>query len=113
LSLAWLDCDPSGQKDRGNFAAIGSFEPGIEIWDMDMLDAVEPVATLGGADYEAARTADSPDSRKKTKKKKSASKIPKVPVRPGSHEDAVLGLAWNREYRNVLASASGESMYMY
>ncbi len=31
-----------------NILQVGSLSPGIEVWDMDVLDAVEPVITLGG-----------------------------------------------------------------
>jgi periodic tryptophan protein 1 len=118
LALAWLDCCPAAGKARGNFVAVGSFEPGIEIWDMDVLDAVEPAATLGGADYAAARAAAAASggaAAAKKKKKKGGKKTtggggaPEVPVREGSHTDAVLGLAWNPEFRNVLASASADT----
>ena len=34
--------------DFAGVAAIGSYETGIEIWDLDILDAVEPAAVLGG-----------------------------------------------------------------
>jgi len=118
LALAWMDVDPSGRNNNsGNFAAVGSFEPGIEIWNMDVLDAVEPVATLGGANYEAARALaqeanaaeGSGKKGKKKKKKKTDAQLPQIPVHPGSHEDAVLGLSWNREFRNVLASCSADT----
>lgn len=103
LCLAWGSCDPASGNVHGNFIAVGSFEPGIEVWNLDIIDAVEPVTTLGGANYEEARRL--AEARLKGKKKKK--KIPEVPVKSGSHADAVLGLAWNQEFCNVLASGSG------
>jgi periodic tryptophan protein 1 len=53
LSVAWLDCVPDVSRSHqpGNLVAIGTFNPEIEIWDLDTLDAVEPAGLLGG--YEA------------------------------------------------------------
>mmetsp|Transcript_27260 Transcript_27260/g.73661 ORF Transcript_27260/g.73661 Transcript_27260/m.73661 type:complete len:555 (+) Transcript_27260:84-1748(+) len=130
LCLAWLDCPivrQHGSGDastsapnpdsRGNFVAIGSMEPGIEIWDLDIIDAVEPAATLGGVDKAAAEAAFAEAKEAagwkldKAKKKKLKDKVKKKgpAYLPGSHTDAVLGLSWNREYRNVLASASADN----
>jgi periodic tryptophan protein 1 len=54
LCLAWLDCPPhrsdaNDQNTVGNFMAVGSFDPAIEIWNLDVLDPLEPTATLGKA----------------------------------------------------------------
>ncbi len=55
LCLAWMDCDPKGlDTGRRNLVAVGTMEPGIEIWDLDVVDSVEPLATLGGVDMSAA-----------------------------------------------------------
>jgi len=109
LCLDWGCCDPLSGNTHGNFAAVGSFEPGIEIWNLDLLDAVEPIVTLGGAEYEKAKQIDLLETKKKkkTKKKTTCPDLPSIPVKPGSHRDAVLGLAWNPEFTNVLASGSG------
>ncbi|KAJ7961483.1 Transducin/WD40 repeat-like superfamily protein [Quillaja saponaria] len=91
LCTAWLDCPLKG-GERGNFVAVGSMEPSIEIWDLDIIDEVQPCMVLGGI------------SEKKKKGKKKSSKYKK-----DSHTDSVLGLAWNKEYRNILASASADN----
>ncbi|XP_073143509.1 uncharacterized protein [Henckelia pumila] len=91
LCTAWLDCPIKG-GEKGNLIAVGSMEPAIEIWDLDIMDAVQPSAVLGGI------------VEKKKAKKKS------VKYKAGSHTDSVLGLAWNKEYRNILASASADKL---
>ncbi|XP_057788717.1 uncharacterized protein LOC131005698 [Salvia miltiorrhiza] len=92
LCTAWLDCPLKG-GEKGNFIAVGSMEPAIEIWDLDIMDEVQPSATLGGV-----------AEKKKKGKKKS------IKYKDGSHTDSVLGLAWNKEYRNILASASADKL---
>ncbi|XP_061345157.1 uncharacterized WD repeat-containing protein C17D11.16-like isoform X2 [Gastrolobium bilobum] len=91
LCTAWLDCPLKG-GERGNFLAVGSMEPSIEIWDLDVIDEVQPCVVLGGI-----------AEKKKKGKKKS------IKYKDGSHTDSVLGLAWNKEYRNILASASADN----
>lgn len=97
LCMAWLDCPPflnnGTQLSVGNYLAVGTFSPAIEIWNLDVLDPLEPTATLGGM----------AESSKK-KSKKSSSKFA-----AGSHTDSVLGLAWNKTYRQALASASADT----
>ncbi|EIE25396.1 WD40 repeat-like protein [Coccomyxa subellipsoidea C-169] len=108
LSLAWMDCNLADTTATANLAAVGSISPAIEIWDLDVLDAVEPLVTLGG-EAPAASTADGSASEGAAiKKKKKKSKKKGLSVKEGSHEDAVLGLSWNRDFRNVLASASAD-----
>ena len=50
--------------------AVGTFAPHIEIWDMDVLDALEPVAVLGAAGIEAAAAAAEEEEEAPAKKKK-------------------------------------------
>ncbi|CAI5987764.1 unnamed protein product [Closterium sp. NIES-64] len=70
LALAWMDFNPSAAAAAaaagssaaaiavagagasvlapGNFVAVATMDPAIEIWDLDVLDEVEPAASLGG-----------------------------------------------------------------
>ncbi|GAX19271.1 periodic tryptophan protein 1 [Fistulifera solaris] len=94
----------------GNFCAVGTFSPGIEIWNLDIMNALEPTCMLGGEDTSAAD-----DLLKLQMLKAAAGKQPEkrrkpLPsgLRPGSHEEAVMSLSWNTIHRQVLASGSAD-----
>ncbi|KAJ3329329.1 hypothetical protein HDU76_008125 [Blyttiomyces sp. JEL0837] len=101
LCLEWLNF-PMGRKAgkgiAGNYVAVGTFDPEIEIWDLDLLDAVYPEAILGG------QAGANPVEALGTGKKKKRSKKPSA----DHHVDAVMCLAWNKPHPNLLASGSAD-----
>lgn len=100
LCVEWLDI-PVGKgsegRETGNFVAVGTMEPDIEIWDLDVVDSMYPNAILGQGGQDAGNAA---PSKKKSKKKSKAN--------DAYHIDSVLALAANRQHRNLLASASAD-----
>lgn len=103
LAVEWVDLPvgkQSSETSHGNFVAIATMDPDIEVWDLDVVDSMYPNAILG----QGAISADESigvDSKKKRKKRKTK-------VNDEYHVDAVLALAANRQHRNLLASASAD-----
>ncbi|KAL7546169.1 hypothetical protein ACHAWF_009510 [Thalassiosira exigua] len=103
--------DTTGDASSGNFAAVGSFDPGIEIWNLDVMNALEPAVVLGGMDTKGAEEdwmrsqVQAPVTSGKKKKKKGGGP---PGLREGSHADAVMALSWNAIHRQVLASGSAD-----
>ncbi|GJP41797.1 hypothetical protein CLOM_g1442 [Closterium sp. NIES-68] len=156
LALAWMDFNPASAAAGsagasagaaavavaaagggasilapGNFVAVATMDPAIEIWDLDVLDEVEPAASLGGFVTTAGGVKKGSKGKKGEKDKGGrkgrkgrkgqereakqsgssrqgkAGKVQKsaaAVLKEGSHKGAVMALSWNREYRNVLAS---------
>jgi periodic tryptophan protein 1 len=102
LAVEWLDfaVGKQGSADTSsNFVAVGTMDPDIEIWDLDIVDCMYPNAILG----QGAETVSETDKLKKKKKKKKSKK-----PNDDFHVDAVLSLAANRQHRNLLASSSAD-----
>lgn len=101
LAVEWLDLPVNkagaAKDSTGNFVAIGTMDPDIEIWDLDVVDCMYPNAILGQGGNSAS------DEKPKKKKKKKSKK-----ANDEYHVDAVLSLAANRKHRNLLASASAD-----
>ncbi|CAE6349474.1 unnamed protein product [Rhizoctonia solani] len=108
LCLEWLDFPPATSSEttpqQGNFIAVGTFEPEIEIWSLDVTEAIYPSLILGRPDKSASHVP-VPLGTGKKKRKQTKAREPSAEY----HVDAVLGLAWNRAHRNILASASADA----
>ena len=83
MALEWIGYASGAEEAKhGNLVAIGNMSPVIDVWDLDLVDSLEPDFQLG----------------KKAKKKKK--------IKGYGHKDAVLSLAWNSNAEHVLASGS-------
>ncbi|KAI9494356.1 WD40-repeat-containing domain protein [Zychaea mexicana] len=94
LCLEWLDfhCgEKAGQEGHGNYVAVGTFEPDIEIWNLDVVDAMIPQTILGQQPGAA--------------KPKKRSKKPNA----NYHVDAIMDMSWNKQHRNFLLSSSADA----
>ena len=101
LCVEWLDFDPSSSSSPGNYVAVGTFDPTIEIWDADMMDGLYPNAILGP----------SPSSEPAEPKKKGTGKKKRKQVLGNDkyHTDAVIGLSWTPNHRHLLLSGSADA----
>ena len=111
LCLEWLDFPPASSSSApvdsaakwGNYIAVGSLDPEIEIWSLDVIESMYPDMVLGQPDKTAAHVPVPAGTGKKKRKKTKAR-----PTSDVHHVDAVLGLSWNKAHRQMLASASAD-----
>ncbi len=103
LCISWIGCDSNKlqknssivtTKPGNNFAAVGTFNTTIEIWNLDILDILEPTVILGEPN--------------KPKSKSSKSKKSKSSEKRTGHNDAVLSLSWNAVHPSLLLSGSAD-----
>ncbi|UJR36697.1 hypothetical protein I4U23_029414 [Adineta vaga] len=92
LCLTWLDYDVNNTNPV-NCVAVGSMEGVIELFDIDLVDQMEPMYTFG----------------KKSKKKKAKSSKKTSKKSGEGHDAAVLDLTWNKLVRQILASSSADA----
>lgn len=99
LCLEWLCVEPSSlesnEAEIGNYAIVGTFYPDIEIWNQDVLDAIEPAFILAGED---------PNKLNKIKKKKKS-----AANNNNGHSDAITSQHLNTYRKNILASGSADT----
>ncbi|ORC88778.1 uncharacterized protein TM35_000152090 [Trypanosoma theileri] len=87
LSTAWLT------DGTMSLCAVGTMRPFVEVWNLDVIDAVEPACLLGGCvKWE--------DNYRKSVKSRM--------LKEDSHKDAVLSVRWNTCAQHILVSGSAD-----
>eukprot|EP00522_Entomoneis_paludosa_P012054 CAMPEP_0172443610 /NCGR_PEP_ID=MMETSP1065-20121228/3840_1 /TAXON_ID=265537 /ORGANISM="Amphiprora paludosa, Strain CCMP125" /LENGTH=605 /DNA_ID=CAMNT_0013193901 /DNA_START=792 /DNA_END=2609 /DNA_ORIENTATION=+ len=101
----------SSEGTTGNFCAVGTFDTGIEVWNLDVLNALEPSCILGGEDTSSAdemmKLQMAGGNTKNTKMDMSG--MNGASLKPGSHTEAVMSLSWNPIHKQVIASGSADT----
>ena len=77
LCLEWLDFHPASSSSKaptptsefGNYIAVGTLDPEIEIWSLDQVEAMYPATVLGRPDKTKAHVPVPLGTGKKKKKK--------------------------------------------
>lgn len=104
--MEWL---PINFKNTGNthanYVIVGSFLPEIEIWNLDMLDVLEPDLVLGETSSEDTYFKDLKKKKLKIKAKSSENK--------NSHTDAILSMNVNPFNNAILCSGSADSKILF
>lgn len=101
LCVEWLDFNPASPSTPGNYIAVGSFDPTIEIWDADLVDGLYPHSILG-----PAPSLEKPELKPKGTGKK---KRRQVVADPNYHVQPVLSLSWTPNHRHLLLSGSADA----
>lgn len=108
LAVEWINArvrqgqQTAQEGGSNNFVAIGTMDPDIEVWDLDLVDCMYPNAVLGQSGLDEPSQTASATKPKKNKKKKSKK------ANDAYHVDSVLTLASNRNHTNLLASGSAD-----
>lgn len=45
--MAPFSYDPGADDRKGNLLAVGTMDSAINVWDLDIINGIEPVLTLG------------------------------------------------------------------
>lgn len=97
----------STENEPLNLVAVGMFTPGIDVWDIDRVNNLEPVVSLGGYQGKEHLVGAKAAAAKSQNRRKKKSK-PKLRLKEDSHKDAVMSLSWNNVQREYLASGSAD-----
>ncbi|KAI3631068.1 hypothetical protein MIR68_010558 [Amoeboaphelidium protococcarum] len=92
-----------------NYCAVGTFNSEVEIWDLNVIDAMYPQMILGGQQQQKQVAEQLSKSKKKNSNKSAKSKqSTKVSEQVSGHSDAVLSISWNRYAQNFLVTGSAD-----
>ena len=104
LCIEWL---PSRNNYKANYAIVGSFLPEIEIWNLDVQDALEPEIVLGKIEGDSDKYFKNLKKKKNLIKNKTAEEFKYV------HTDAVLSLNVNPFNNSILVSGGADGKILF